>query len=210
MSVEPCDKHLETILSLAFVAEFRDADTVGHLRRMSELARLLATAAQVDPATVEVLALAAPMHDVGKVAIPDDILLKPTELTESERREMQSHTLMGERLLAAGPTEVLRLAAAVARSHHERWDGSGYPDGLVGEAIPLPARIVGLADVIDGLVTKRIYKPPVTLGDAAMVLRAGRGEQFDPALVDAFFAVESEVTALYEADMEEGDEDWLT
>jgi putative two-component system response regulator len=206
MSQSGYDEHLETVLSLAFVAEFRDSDTSQHLRRISHVARLIGAAWGLDEDTVAVLGLAAPMHDVGQVAIPDDILLKPGRLTEDERRVMQDHTVIGHRLLSSGATPVLKMACDIARSHHERWDGLGYPDGLEGDATPLPARIVNIADVFDALLTKRIYKQPHELKEAEELLRLGAGMQFDPEVVEAFFRTEPAIAEVYSAfdDEEEG------
>jgi len=204
------DEHLETILALAFVAEFRDADTSHHLRRISLLSRTLAASAGLDEAAVALLGLAAPMHDVGQVAIPDDILLKPGALTPDERRTMQDHTVIGARLLARGDTAVLRAGCQIARSHHERWDGRGYPDGLVGDETPLPARIAGLADVFDALVTKRIYRDALSVEAALAIIRQGAGSQFDPALVDAFFGVQDEIVAICSGFSDEDEEEqWV-
>lgn len=204
----PTDEHLETILSLAFVAEFRDADTSGHLRRISRLARAVAARLGLPDPEVERIALAAPLHDIGKVAIPDEILLKPGALTAEERIVMQNHTVVGARLLADATTPVLQLGCQVCASHHERWDGRGYPDGLAGEAIPLVGRIVAVVDVYDALVTRRVYKPAQAPEEARATMASESGSHFDPACLQAFFAAEDEVAAIY-AELGDDEEQWV-
>lgn len=211
MALRTDEDFLETILSLAFVAEFRDSDTTSHLRRISRVSRLLALASGIEPERADTLALAAPLHDIGKVAIPDDILLKPGSLTAEERRTMQDHTVIGQKLLAEGRGTVLQLAALIARSHQERWDGSGYPDRLRGEDIPLEGRIVGLADAFDGMVSHRVYKAARPFDDAVEALQAAAGRQFDPALVAAFLSQREALAELYvdvEGIEDDDDDDW--
>lgn len=203
------DDLLDAIVNLSFIGEFRDTDA-GHLPRLSAVARLLAEALGLPPAEVELIGLAAPMHDVGKAGIADEILLKPGRLTNEERADMQGHTVLGAKLLANGTSAVVRLGARIARSHHERWDGTGYPDALAGAETPIAARIVGLADGLDAMVTRRVYKPAVTLDEAFGEVRAARGKQFDPGLVDAFLRVEDRLRAIYaDAGDDEDDEGWL-
>jgi response regulator RpfG family c-di-GMP phosphodiesterase len=166
--------------------ESRDADTGTHVDRMSALCHRLALAVGMPPAEAELLRHAAVLHDVGKVGIPDRILRKPGRFDADERAVMETHTRIGADILAGSSSALIQLAAVIARSHHERWDGSGYPDGLRGEEIPLAARICTVCDVFDALLSVRPYKPAWPLADALAELTAQRGRQFDPALVDAF------------------------
>lgn len=208
MTEERVDQELEAVLKLSFVAEFRDPDSAEHLSRISRVSRLLAETMGLPDDQVRCLELAASMHDIGKCSIPDEILLKPAALTPDERVTMQAHTVVGARLLADASSPVLRMAEVIARCHHERWDGTGYPNGLAGTKIPLVARIVGLADVYDALVTRRVYKAAVAPERAAEILRQDSGRHFDPDVVEAFFAVEDEISGIYEQhDEDEGD--WL-
>ncbi len=147
---------------------------------------------------VDDLLHAAPLHDIGKIGIPDRILLKPGRLDDPEWKIMRHHSQMGAHILADSEAGVLRLGSVIARTHHERWDGSGYPSGLSGEKIPLVGRIVAIADVFDALLSKRPYKPPFSLDEACSLLREGRGRHFDPAVVDAFFEIEEEILEIRE------------
>ncbi|MBI2302634.1 MAG: HD domain-containing protein [Armatimonadetes bacterium] len=199
---------LEMVLRLAFVAEFRDPDTVHHLRRIGLLAEALAERLGLPAEEIRALAVAAPLHDIGKVAIPDEIILKPGVLTADERLVMQSHTVVGARLLEEAESPTLQLAELICRTHHERWDGSGYPDGLTGDAIPLPGRIVALADVYDALVTKRVYKPAATPEQALVILHAEGPAHFDPQVLAAFFAAEERVADIY-AEYGEEETQWV-
>jgi len=189
-----------TIDVMVSLAEFRDEDTGNHVRRTSEYVRLLALdlaqrpshAAQLAPDTIELMAKSAPLHDIGKIAIPDHILLKPGKFDAQEWATMQTHAQRGYDILnRAGRKmgvrgEYLELAMQIAGGHHEKWDGSGYPRRLAGEAIPLAARLMAVADVFDALTTRRPYKEPMPVPEAAALIRAGRGSHFDPAVVDAF------------------------
>jgi putative two-component system response regulator len=132
------------------------------------------------------LRIASPLHDVGKVGIPDGILLKPGPLTESERRVMERHTEIGYRMLEGSGEELLELAAALALTHHERFDGNGYPRGCKGDEIPIEGRIAAVADVFDALTSERVYRPAHGFDDALEIMRSGRGTQFDPELLDLF------------------------
>jgi putative two-component system response regulator len=188
------------IMGLAKLADCRDSETGLHLERISEysacLARKLAeTHAHIDAAWIDRLRLASGMHDIGKVGLPDEILLKPGSLTAAERRRMQAHTAIGAETLRSirdrlGEDGLLEMAISVALEHHERWDGAGYPFGLAGEEISLPARIVALADVYDALTSRRVYKRDMSHDEARAVIAEGRGSHFDPAVVDAFLAIE--------------------
>jgi putative two-component system response regulator len=191
-----------SIRALARLAEIRDPETGNHLRRtqayMNVLARRLALdprhAATLTPHTIDLIVKSAPLHDIGKVGIPDYILLKPGKLTPEEWTIMQTHARLGAEAIehaeedAERPVPFLAIAKEIARHHHERWDGSGYPDRLAGEAIPIAARLMALADVFDALISRRVYKDPVSLDGAREMICAGRGTHFDPDVVDAFLA----------------------
>lgn len=176
--------HLETIYRMALVAEYRDQEDTGcHLRRMSRFAGILALGMGLSPAEAEEIRYAAPLHDIGKVAIPDSILRKPGKLTAEEYDEMKKHTIYGAKMLANAESRLLRLAAKVAIGHHERYDGSGYPYGLKGDQISLEARIVTVADVFDALSSKRVYKGEWTVEDALKYIEENSGKIFDPKVV---------------------------
>jgi PAS domain S-box-containing protein len=182
----------ETLQRLALAAEYRDDETSQHTERVGAMAAQIAAQLGLDAEQVELLREAAPLHDVGKLAIPDTILLKPGRLTQAEYELMKTHALLGARLLSGSSSPVLQMAAVIAASHHERWDGTGYPAGLAGEAIPLIGRIVAVADVFDALTHDRPYKSlwPVEQGIAE--IRRVAGSQFDPRVVDAFLAIQAE------------------
>jgi putative two-component system response regulator len=150
---------LETIQRLAFVAEFKDENTAQHIRRMSQYAAVLARKLSLSPTEVETIQHASPMHDVGKIFVPSEILLKPGSLTAEEYELMKQHTLVGGKILVGSHSRLLQAAEEIALTHHERWDGTGYPAGLAGEGIPLPGRICAIADVFDALTSSRPYKP---------------------------------------------------
>jgi hypothetical protein len=176
----------EMLRRLARVVEFRDNDTGGHVERMSEYSALIAATLGYDEAGRHALQLAATMHDVGKVAVPDSILMKPGPLDPQERNVMERHAAAGHEMLSGSGSELLDLAATIALSHHERYDGAGYPQGLAGDDIPLPGRIVAVADAFDAVTSDRVYKAATPFDEAVLVILAGRGTQFDPAVVDAF------------------------
>jgi putative two-component system response regulator len=178
----------ETILRVSRVAEFRDEQTGRHSRRMSELCGGLAVRAGLDGDRCELLRIASPLHDVGKVGIPDGVLLKPGPLTASERRVMERHAEMGYRMLEGSGEELLDLAAEVALTHHERFDGRGYPRRRKGEEIPVAGRIAAVADVFDALTSERVYRPAFELDEALEVMAAGRETHFDPELLDLFLS----------------------
>jgi putative two-component system response regulator len=178
--------HLETIHCLASAAEFRDSDTSQHIRRMSHYSMLLARLTGMPDGEADLVLQASPMHDVGKIGIPDAVLLKPESLSEQEWRVMKEHTLIGYDILSGSSSELLELGSIIALSHHERWDGTGYPRGLCGEAIPLFGRISAIADVFDALTSRRPYKGALRVEDALEIMQAGRGTHFDPTLLDAF------------------------
>ncbi len=189
--------HLDTIIRLSVVVEHRDHATAQHIRRLSRTSRLIAQAMGLDPHQVELIECAAPMHDIGKVGIPDCILHKPGTLTAEERQSVQQHTLIGADILGHPQNDLIALAHDIALSHHERWDGAGYPQGLAGEAIPPAARIVCLADVFDALLSRRCYKDPYSVETVRDIIQAEKGKQFDPAVVEAFLRVEAQVLEAY-------------
>jgi len=177
---------MEVLERLARAAECRDDDTGQHTHRVGRCAARLARALDLPASDVTTIERAAPLHDVGKIGIPDQILLKPGRLTPDEVAVMRTHTVLGAQLLAGGSSELVRVAEQIARHHHERWDGAGYPEGLSGDAIPLVARIVGLVDFFDALSHDRPYRPAWALEAVLEEIRSQRGRHFDPALVDAF------------------------
>jgi putative two-component system response regulator len=171
---------------LAMAAEYRDDNTHEHTERVGALAARLAGGVALDDVDVGLVRRAAPLHDLGKIAIPDSILLKPGKLTPEEYEVVKTHAVLGARVLEDGGSPLLETAEQIARSHHERWDGAGYPDGLAGGAIPIAGRIVHVADVFDVLVHERPYRDSFTWEKAAEEIRAGAGTQFDPEVVRAF------------------------
>jgi response regulator RpfG family c-di-GMP phosphodiesterase len=179
---------IETVRRLCQAVEFRDQDTGTHVARVSAFAARVARRAGLDADRCVLIERATPLHDVGKVAIPDSVLLKPGALTPDERALMETHAEIGHRLLDGSQSPVLQLAASIALTHHERYDGSGYPRGLAGEHIPIEGRIVAIADVFDALTSDRPYRPAMTVAQALDILRAGRGTHFDPFLLDQFEA----------------------
>jgi putative two-component system response regulator len=191
------------IESLATLAEYRDPETGGHIKRTQNYVKALAVKLKghprfrdlLDEETIELLYLSAPLHDMGKVGVRDHILLKPGRLEDAEFAEMKKHTLFGEEALRIteqklGQSTFLRHAREIAGSHQEKWDGSGYPRALQGDAIPVSGRLMALADVYDALISKRVYKPPMPHQKAVAIIREGRGTHFDPDVVDAFLALE--------------------
>jgi len=192
-------------------AEFRDEDTGNHVKRTQEYVRTLATwlsnrpgsGVQLDADEIDQIARSAPLHDIGKVAIPDGILLKPGKLTAEEFTVMKTHAMQGWEMLRraaermggeSGP--MLRYAMEIARYHHEKWDGSGYPEGLKGLDIPLPARLMAVADVYDALISRRPYKDPMPHDKALLLLVEGSGRHFDPAIVEALMATHEQLAQI--------------
>ncbi len=207
-----------TIEAMGALAEYRDPDTGGHIRRTQHYVRLLAMklrqnpkfAPALDEQAVELLYLSAPLHDIGKVGIRDSILLKPGKLTEDEFQEMKRHADFGRDAIKSaerrlGHDSFLRYAREIAETHHEKWNGSGYPGGLKEEKIPLSGRLMAVADVYDALISKRVYKPPLPHSEAVRCIIDGKGSHFDPEVVDAFVSVQEEFKkiALQFADFEE-------
>lgn len=199
-----------TILAMASLAETRDNETGMHLRRTQHyvralaeyLARLPRFSGELTPEQIEILYKSAPLHDIGKVGIPDAVLLKPGPLTYEEFELMKGHAALGRdtirsaETLLYGPSNFLTTAREIAYHHHERWDGKGYPDGLAGEAIPLAARLMAVADVYDAMISTRVYKKGVSHEETVAAILAERGKAFDPAVVDAFAAIAEEFRAI--------------
>jgi putative two-component system response regulator len=180
------DARRETLERLATAAEYRDDDTQQHTKRVGRTAALLAKQLGLSADTVEHLRYAAPLHDVGKIGIPDAVWLRPGRLTEHERTMLEQHTEIGARILSGSRSPILRLAEQIARTHHERFDGTGYPHGLAGDAIPLAGRITAVADVFDVLAHPRPHKKAWPLEQAVEEIVAQAGRQFDPEVVAAF------------------------
>ncbi len=175
----------ETLSRLAHAIELRDTGTSVHLERMADIAGLVAEGLGLADEQVRVIELAAPLHDIGKIAIPDALLMKPGPLDDDERKRVQSHPQIGYELLQDSRNRFIQAGARIARHHHERYDGTGYPDGLAGEAIPIEARVVAVADTFDTLISSRSYKSAWNIEEALVYLREQAGKQFDPACVDA-------------------------
>ena len=184
---------LDTIYRLSRAAEYKDEDTSDHIQRMSNYATAIARKIGMNNGGPEALLYSSPMHDIGKIGIPDRILLKPGKLDSEEWKIMKQHSVFGGQILADSDSDFIRLGKVVALSHHEKWDGSGYPKGLKGEKIPIEGRITALADVFDALTTKRPYKEPFSNEKAFGIIKEGRGSHFDPELVDAFFEIQNEI-----------------
>ena len=201
-----------TIFALSKLAESRDDDTGQHLERVRTFCKLLADRlgqakellGQIAPGFVDTIYYASPLHDIGKVAIPDRILLKPGKLTKDEFETMKTHTTLGAKTLEAVAWEhpgnaFIEMGIQIARSHHERWDGNGYPDGLQGEQIPLPARIMAVADVYDALRSQRCYKPPFPHEKSSAIIISDSGSHFDPAVVEVFTELQEQLALTRES-----------
>ena len=178
--------YLDTIHRLVLAAEYKDEDTGEHIVRMSRYCALIAEKLGLPAKEVQNISYAAPMHDVGKIGIPDNILMKTGKLTDEEFEVIKTHSTIGAKILANSKAEILKVAEQIAFSHHEKWNGKGYPQGLSGDNIPLAGRIVGLADTFDALTSKRPYKEPYPVEVAIDIIRKERGQHFDPDLVDVF------------------------
>jgi len=186
----------ETIRRLSWAAEFRNQETGEHIVRVSLYCALLARLAGLDAGRTEDIRIASPMHDVGKIGIPDRIMLKPGRLTDDERKVMEAHTEMGHRILAGSDVDLLDLAALMALTHHERIDGTGYPAGTAGREIPIEGRICAIADVFDALTSDRVYRPAFQPDEAREMMEKERGKQFDAGLLDLFFGAFDDVLAI--------------
>jgi len=191
--------YLDTIKRLALASEYKDACTGFHLVRVSHYCALLGRAAGLPAADLELLFHASAMHDVGKLGIPDTIILKPGTLTREERAIMQQHTTIGARILSGSESALLKAGEIIALTHHEKWDGTGYPSRIAGKDIPQFGRICAIADVFDALTTQRSYKPAFAFDEAVRILRVGRGTHFDPSLVDLFLCQAAEIQAVQSA-----------
>jgi response regulator RpfG family c-di-GMP phosphodiesterase len=180
------EAHLDTILRLSVAAEFRDDDTSEHLRRMTTYSVIVAKNLGLDEYDLDLLKYAAPMHDIGKIGIPDSILFKPGDLSREEWNEMKKHTIYGAQILEGSDSDVLKASRVVALNHHERWDGGGYPNSLKGSNIPILGQVVSIADVFDALASKRCYKDAFTFRDAVEEIKECKYGMFGPHIVEAF------------------------
>ena len=187
------EREKETLLRLARAGEFRDEETGTHLIRMARYSRLIASALSLDPDEVETVELSAPLHDIGKIGIPDQILLKPGKLDAPEWALMQRHAEFGHDILKGSASKYVRMGALIALGHHEKYDGSGYPNGLEGDHIPLCARIVAVADVYDALTSVRPYKAAWPSAKALDYVASQTGKHFDPRMVEAFLGSKDEI-----------------
>ncbi len=188
----------ETIHRLAIAAEYRDSATAQHIQRMSHYCELLARKYGLPAERCDLIRAASPMHDIGKIGTPDNVLLKPGKFTPEEFDVISQHAEIGYHILSGSDAEILKVAASIAWTHHERWDGSGYPRKLKGEDIPIEGRIAAIADAFDALTTQRVYKPAFTLDHAVELMNKHRGTHFDPELLDIFFASRDEIQHIYD------------
>ena len=190
------DREQETLFRLAKAGEFRDEETGNHIMRMAKYSRLIAEDMHLDPDHCNLIELSAPMHDIGKIGIPDHILRKPGRLDMEELRIMRTHPEIGLKILQNSPSKYLVLGATIAYYHHEKFDGSGYPQGVAGEDIPIEARIVAVADVFDALTSVRPYKQAWSNEDSLAYLNDNKGKHFDPACVKSFVSQYSKVLVI--------------
>jgi putative two-component system response regulator len=190
--------YLDTLYRLSIAAEYRDDDTAGHIKRISHYSLAISRSLGLPSALCEMISQASPLHDVGKIGIPDKVLLKPCKLTWDEWQIMKQHTIIGANILAGSDNKLLQIAEQIALSHHEKFDGSGYPYGLAGQKIPLTSRIVTLADVFDALTSKRIYKPIFSVSEAVKIIKDSTGSHFDPEITNAFFKVFDDILSIKE------------
>lgn len=187
---------LETVERLAILAEYKDKVTARHIQRMSEYSAVIARGLNLPPAEVELILHASRMHDVGKIAVPEAILRKPSELDSQEWKVMRQHSAIGSRILENSSSQILQAGRVIALHHHERWDGAGYPSGLSGSDIPLWGRICAVADVFDAVTSERPYKPAFPNDEALQLLRDGKGKHFDPRVIDVFFECLDDILAI--------------
>jgi len=178
---------LEIVRRLGMAGEFRDNETGAHVVRMSRVSEAIARGAGLDEKTCELILYSSTMHDVGKIGIPDRVLLKPGKLDAEEWEIMKTHANIGAKIIGEYPADIFWMAGSIAASHHEKWDGSGYPKGLKGDAIPIAARIAAISDVFDALLSSRPYKDPWPLDKALALMKENSGTHFDPVLLDVFF-----------------------
>ena len=184
---------LETIVRLSRAAEYKDEDTGAHVLRMCHYAAAIARRVGLSEEHADKILHAAPMHDIGKIGIPDKILMKPGKLTDKEWEIMKQHTVIGRNILSGSEAEEIKLGEIIAYTHHEKWGGNGYPQGLKGEDIPIESRIVTVADVFDALTSKRPYKEAFPLEKAYEIIREESGKHFEPQVVDAFFLIKNDI-----------------
>jgi putative two-component system response regulator len=190
--------YLDTLYRLSIAAEYRDDDTAGHIKRISYYSLAICRALGLPEKLCEMISQASPLHDVGKIGIPDNVLLKPGSLTSKEWQIMKQHTLIGANILKGSSSKLLQIAEQIALSHHEKFDGTGYPYGLSGQQIPLASRIVTLADVFDALTNKRIYKPVFSNEEAVRIIKDSAGSHFDPEVCNAFIKAYDEILDIQE------------
>ena len=190
--------HYDTVIRLSTAAEFRDNETANHVQRVSHYSEIIARNLGLGPRHRELIKVTSPMHDIGKIGIPDKILLKPGRFTPEERKEMEKHAELGAAIMAGSSSALLQMCEVVAISHHEKWDGSGYPHGLKGEDIPIEGRIVAVADVFDAIASKRVYKDATPFEKVLPIIKESSGTHFDPECVDAFFRSISEIRKIHE------------
>lgn len=188
----------ETIQRLAIAAEFRDHSTAQHINRMSHYCELLAREAGLSPEQCDLIRTASPMHDIGKIGTPDHVLLKPGKITEEEFDVMAQHAEIGYKILSGSRSELLKTAATIAWTHHERYDGTGYPRRLKGKEIPIEGRIASIADNFDALTSARVYKPAFDFAHAYSLMMSERGKHFDPELLDLFLSLESDLRRIHD------------
>ncbi len=192
------DSQLEVVRRLGRAAEYRDNETGMHILRMSKVSELLARAMNLDDARCDLILNASPMHDIGKIGIPDSILLKPGRFEPDEWEFMKTHSQIGADILSGDDSELMKMAREIALSHHEKWDGSGYPAGLAGQDIPLVGRIVAVADVFDALTSERPYKKAWKVDDAIVFMQEQSGKHFDPVILELFMGLLDEVLSIRE------------
>jgi putative two-component system response regulator len=199
---------LDTIYRLSIASEYKDENTGAHIKRMSLYSAAVARHMGMNENEVENILYAAPMHDIGKIGIPDLILGKPAKLNSMEWKIMKQHTVIGANILKGSDAEFIRLGETIAQSHHEKWDGSGYPNKLKGNKIPIAGRIAAIADVFDALTSKRSYKEAFSIDKSLNIIKKRKESYFDPEVVDAFFAIQDEILAIknqYEKDNQDYD-----
>ncbi|KFN44507.1 hypothetical protein N789_00440 [Arenimonas oryziterrae DSM 21050 = YC6267] len=187
----------DLLTRLAKATGQREGNDVHHVERISRYSGLIAESAGLDDDNIRLIEYAAPLHDIGNISIPDAILQKPGPLDDDERKRMQTHTLIGHEMLRDSHSDFIQVGAEIALAHHERWDGSGYPNGLIGEAIPMSARIVAVADVLDAMTSNRPYRPAKTIEEALASLKASSGRHFDPDLIRILDGRSNEVAAIH-------------
>ncbi|MDP8243244.1 MAG: response regulator [Candidatus Hinthialibacter antarcticus] len=205
-TVELRDTHEEMLIRLSMAAEYKEGIVGAHLTRISRFAECVARAYGIEESRVHMIRIGAICHDIGKIAVPESILEKPGPLTEDEWAIMRTHSEIGARILSNSKSDLIKIAENIARYHHEDWDGSGYPEGLTGDSIPLSARIVRVVDVFDALVSKRSYKDAYSIDESLAIIQDEKGRQFDPDIVDTFLREVDTIEAVMERFNENQDE----